>query len=66
MNYIYSFIIFEAGALFGFFVAALLNAARAGQEITIKFEEEDKGTDRRHHVGAENCAGAVSAAGRDR
>ena len=41
MNYIYSFIIFEAGAFFGFFVAALLNAARAGQEITIKFEEED-------------------------
>ena len=25
MNYIYSFIIFEAGAFFGFFVAALLN-----------------------------------------
>ena len=41
MNYIYSFIIFEAGAFFGFFVVALLNAARAGQEITIKFEEED-------------------------
>ena len=35
MNFIYSFIIFEAGAFFGFFVAALLNAARAGQEITI-------------------------------
>ena len=44
MNYIYSFIIFEAGAFFGFFVAALLNAARAGQEITIKFEEEDNGS----------------------
>ena len=29
MNYIYSFIIFEAGAFFGFFVAALLNAAHA-------------------------------------
>jgi len=62
MNYIYSFIIFEAGAFFGFFVAALLNAARAGQEITIKFEEEDNGTDREHLVGAENCAGTVSAA----
>ena len=48
MNYIYSFIIFEAGAFFGFFVAALLNAARAGQEITIKFEEEDNGTEREH------------------
>ena len=46
MNYIYSFIIFEAGAFFGFFVAALLNAARAGQEITIKFEEEDNGAER--------------------
>ena len=45
MNYIYSFIIFEAGAFFGFFVAALLNAARAGQEITIKFEEEDNGAE---------------------
>lgn len=32
MNFIYSFIIFEAGAFSGFFVAALLNAARAGQE----------------------------------
>ena len=44
MNFIYSFIIFEAGTFFGLFVAALLNAARAGQEITIKFEEEDNGT----------------------
>mgnify|MGYP001411017903 CR=1 FL=1 len=40
MNYIYSFIIFEAGAFFGFFVAALLNAARAGQEITIKLDRK--------------------------
>lgn len=32
MNFIYLFIIFEAGAIFGFFVATLLNAARAGQE----------------------------------
>ena len=44
MNYIYPFIIFEAGAIFGFFVAALLNAARAGQESTI-FEENDNGTE---------------------
>ena len=50
MNFIYSFIIFEAGAFSGFFVAALLNAARAGQEITIKFEEEDNGTEREHSV----------------
>ncbi len=44
MNYIYSFIIFEAGAIFGFFVAALLNAAHVGQESTI-FEENDNGTE---------------------
>ena len=45
MNFIYSFIIFEAGALCGFFIAALMNAARAGQEITIKFKEDDNGTE---------------------
>ena len=44
MNFIYSFIIFEAGALCGFFIAALMNAARAGQESTI-FEENDNGTE---------------------
>ena len=44
MNYIYSFIIFEAGAFFGFFVAALLNATHVGQESTI-FEENDHGTE---------------------
>ena len=44
MNYIYSFIIFEAGVFFGFFVAALLNAAHAGRESTI-FEENDNGTE---------------------
>ena len=49
--------LFEAGAFFGFFVAALLNAARTGQEITIKFEEEDNGTEREHSVGAENSPG---------
>ena len=65
MNYIYSFIIFEAGAFFGFFVAALLNAAHAGQESTI-FEENDNGTEGEYSVGAENCTGTVSAAGRDR
>lgn len=44
MNFIYSFIIFEAGALFGFFIAALMNAAHVGQESTI-FEENDNGTE---------------------
>ena len=65
MRFVFGFMLFEAGAFFGFFVAALLNAARAGQEITIKFEEEDTGTEREHSVGAENCAGTASAAGRD-
>ena len=44
-NFFIGFAFFEAGAIFGFFVASLLNAARAGQEITIKFEEEDNGTE---------------------
>ena len=41
MRFVFGFMLFEAGAFFGFFVAALLNAARAGQEITIKFKEDD-------------------------
>ena len=45
MRSIFEFMLFETGAFFGFFVAALLNAARAGQEITIKFEENDNGTE---------------------
>ena len=45
LNFFIGFAFFEAGAFFGFFVAALLNAARTGQEITIKFEEEDNGTE---------------------
>lgn len=32
MNFFAGFMIFEAGALCGFFIAALMNAARAGQE----------------------------------
>ena len=66
MRVVFEFMLFEAGAFFGFFVAALLNAARAGQEITIKFEEEDNGAEREHSVGAENCTGTVSTAGRNR
>ena len=65
LNFFIGFAFFEAGAFFGFFVAALLNAAHAGQEISIKFEEDDNGTEREHLVGAENCTGTVSAAGRD-
>ena len=44
LNFFIGFAFFEAGAFFGFFVAALLNAARAGQESTI-FEENDNGTE---------------------
>ena len=40
LNFFIGFAFFEAGAIFGFFVAALLNAAHAGQESTI-FEEND-------------------------
>ena len=46
MRVVFEFMLFEAGTLFGFFAVALLNAARAGQEITIKFEEEENGTER--------------------
>ena len=59
MRFVFGFMLFEAGAIFGFFVAALLNAARAEQEITIKFKEDDNGTEREHSVSAENCTGAV-------
>ena len=51
--------------LFQKYLASLLNAAHAWQEISIKFEEDDNGTEREHLVGAENCTGTVSAAGRD-
>ena len=52
LNFFIDFAFFEAGAFFGFFVAALMQAARSG-EIS-------------HPVGAENCTGEVSAAGRNR
>ena len=64
MEFVKDFLIYEAGALCGFFIAALMNAARAGQEITIKFEEDKHGTGKEHPDGAENCTGAVSAADR--
>ena len=66
LNFFLGFAFFEAGAFFGFFVAALLNAAHAGQEISIKFEEDDNGTEREHPDGAGDCTGAVSEAGLDR
>ena len=44
LNFFIGFAFFEAGAFFGFFLAALLNAAHAGQESAI-FEENDNGTE---------------------
>ena len=42
MNFIYSFIIFEAGAFFGFFVAALMQAAQS-REIGLNGKEDSHG-----------------------
>ena len=44
LNIFIGFAFFEAGAIFGFFVAALLNAAHAGPESTI-CKENDNGTE---------------------
>ncbi|RGW77444.1 hypothetical protein DWV51_11650 [Faecalibacterium prausnitzii] len=63
LNFFIGFAFFEAGAFFGFFVAALMQAARSG-EISLNGKEDSHG--RKYLVGAENCTGAVSAAGRDR
>lgn len=62
LNFFIGFAFFEAGAIFGFFAAALMQAARSG-EIGLNGKEDSHG--REHPVGAENCAGAASAAGRD-
>ena len=61
LNFFIGFAFFEAGAFFGFFVAALLNAAHAGQEISIKFEEDDNGTERRIRM-AENTLSVLKIA----
>ena len=44
LSFFIGFAFFEAGAIFGFFGAALPNAAHAGQEGTI-FKENDNGTE---------------------
>ena len=62
MEFVKDFLIYEAGALCGFFIAALMNAARAGQEITIKFKENKHGAGEKHPDGAGNCTGTVSEA----
>ena len=59
MEFVKDFLIYEAGALCGFFIAALMNAARAGQEITIKFEEDKHGTGKEHPDGAGDRTGTV-------
>ena len=63
LNFFIGFAFFEAGAIFGFFVAALMQAARSG-EISLNGKEDSHG--RKYPVGAENCTGTASAAGRDR
>ena len=45
LNFFIGFTFFEAGAIFGFFVAVLLNAAHTGQAITMKFKGDDNGTE---------------------
>ena len=57
LNFFIGFAFFEAGAFFGFFVAALMQAARS-DEIELNGKEDSHG--REHSVGAENCAGSAS------
>mgnify|MGYP007081624344 FL=1 len=45
LNFFIGFAFFEAGALCVFFIAALLNAGHAGQAFTMKFKEDDNGTE---------------------
>jgi hypothetical protein len=64
LNFFIGIAFFEAGAFFGSFVAALMQAARSGEIGLNRKKENSHG--REHPVGAENCTGTVSAAGRDR
>ena len=54
LNFFIGIAFFEAGAFFGFFVAALMQAARSG-EIGLNGKEDSHG--REHPVCAENCTG---------
>ena len=54
LNFFIGFALFEAGAIFGFFVATLLNAAHVGQESTI-FEENDNG----RYTGMGQCLASL-------
>ena len=42
MRFVFGFMLFEAGAIFGFFVAALMQAARSG-EIRLNGKEDSHG-----------------------
>ena len=66
MEFVKDFLIYEAGALCEIFIAALMNAARAGQEIAIIYEEEKQGAVADQPDGAGNRTGALPEAGRDR
>ena len=54
LNFFIGFAFFEFGALCGFFTAALMNAARVGQEIAINFEEDEHGEGEKHPDGVED------------
>ena len=58
LNFFIGFAFFEAGAIFGFFVAALMQAARSG-EIGLNGKEDSHG--RLQLFGPENFTRAVSA-----
>ena len=53
LNFFIGFAFFEAGAIFGFFAAALLIAAHPGQQSII-FEEHVNGAGGKHPVRADN------------
>ena len=52
LNFFIGIAFFEAGAIFGFFVASLMQAARSGESGLNRKEEDSHG--REHSVGAEN------------
>ena len=52
MEFVKDFLIYEAGALCGFFIAALMNAARTERETTIRYEENRYGAGKEHSDSA--------------
>ena len=61
MSFFVGFAFFELGVFCGFFAAALMQAARAG-EITITVKEDTNGAGEKYSFGAANCTGAVPEA----